>query len=171
MLSGQASKSFWKVQMSTVERGSRITPFLWFDTNAEEAVAFYLSVFENSRQTAKFVRETDDPSGPKGTVLTIGFELEGLAFTALNGGPFHKFNEAISFAIRCDDQKEIDYYWEKLTDGGSEIACGWLKDKFGLCWQVVPANIVELLKHPNAMQAMMQMKKLDIAALERAGQS
>ena len=116
------------------------------------------------------IREVDDPSGPKGTVLTMNFELEGLQFTALNGGPIHKFNEAVSFVIRCNDQSEIDYYWEKLTDGGSEIACGWLKDKFGLCWQVVPSRIGELLKHPKAMQAMMQMKKLDIAALERAGQ-
>lgn len=157
--------------MSAVERGSRITPFLWFDTNAEEAVTFYLSVFKNSRQTAKLVRGVDDPSGPKGTVLTVNFELDGLAFTALNGGPHYKFNEAVSFVVSCADQKEIDYYWEKLSSGGSEIACGWLKDRFGLCWQVVPANIGELIKTPQAMQAMMQMKKLDIAALERAGQS
>jgi len=156
--------------MTTFEHAARITPFLWFDKNADEAVAFYLSIFKNSRQTGKMIREVDDPSGPKGTTLTIGFELDGLQFTALNGGPFHKFNEAVSFAIRCDNQSEIDYYWDKLTDGGSEIACGWLKDKFGLCWQVVPARIGELLKHPKAMQAMMQMKKLDIAELERAGQ-
>lgn len=156
--------------MSAVERGSRITPFLWFETNAEEAVTFYLSVFKNSRQIGKLVREIDDPSGPKGTVLTIDFELDGLHFTALNGGPFHKFNESISFVVRCADQKEIDYYWEKLTEGGSEVACGWLKDKFGLSWQVVPANIPELVKPPKAMQAMMKMKKLDIAELERAGQ-
>jgi predicted 3-demethylubiquinone-9 3-methyltransferase (glyoxalase superfamily) len=156
--------------MSASEQSPRITPFLWFDSNAEEAVAFYLSVFKNSRQTAKMIREVDDPSGPKGTVLTIGFELEGLPFTALNGGPFHKFNEAVSFVIPCENQSEIDYYWEKLVDGGSAIACGWLKDKFGLCWQVVPARIGDLLKRPGAMQAMMQMKKLDIAALERAGQ-
>jgi predicted 3-demethylubiquinone-9 3-methyltransferase (glyoxalase superfamily) len=157
--------------MSAVERGPRITPFLWFDSNAEEAVAFYLSVFKNSRQTAKLVREIDDPSGPKGTLLTVTFELEGLEFTALNGGPFHKFNEAVSFVVRCDDQKSIDYYWEKLTDGGSEVACGWLKDKFGLSWQVVPANIGELVNRPQAMQAMMKMKKLDIAELERAGRA
>lgn len=157
--------------MSALESFPRITPFLWFDSNAEEAVAFYLSVFKNSRQTAKMIREVDDPSGPKGTVLTIGFELEGLPFTALNGGPFHKFNEAVSFVIPCENQSEIDYYWGKLADGGSEIACGWLKDKFGLCWQVVPSRIGELLKRPGAMQAMMQMKKLEIAALERAGQS
>lgn len=157
--------------MSSLNFNARITPFLWFDSNAEQAVAYYLSVFKNSRQTSKMVRETDDPSGPKGTVLTIGFELEGLQFTALNGGPVYKFNEAVSFAVRCDNQDEIDYYWDKLTDGGSEIACGWLKDRFGLCWQVTPARIGELIKHPKAMQAMMQMKKLNIAELERAGQS
>jgi len=157
--------------MSKSEQSPRITPFLWFDTNAEEAVNYYLGVFKNSRQTGKMVREVDDPSGPKGSVLTISFELDGLPFTALNGGPFHKFNEAVSFVVRCEDQAEIDHYWEKLTDGGSEIACGWLKDRFGLCWQVVPARIGELVSHPKAMQAMMQMKKLDIAELERAGRS
>lgn len=157
--------------MCAVERASRITPFLWFETNAEEAVAFYLTVFKNSRQTAKLAREIDDPSGKAGTLLTIGFELEGLEFTALNGGPFHKFNESVSFVVRCDDQQQIDYYWEKLTDGGSEVACGWLKDKFGLSWQVVPANIGELVSRPKAMQAMMKMKKLDIAELQRASRS
>jgi predicted 3-demethylubiquinone-9 3-methyltransferase (glyoxalase superfamily) len=171
MRSEQASQLFRTVSMSAVERISRITPFLWFDTNAEEAVAFYLSVFKNARQTGKLVRQIDDPSGPAGTVLTIDFELNGLHFTALNGGPFYKFNESISFVIRCDDQEQIDYYWEKLTDGGSETACGWLKDKFGLSWHVVPANIGELLNPPKAMQAMMKMKKLDIAELERAGRS
>lgn len=157
--------------MSSFEHAARITPFLWFDTNAEEAALFYLSVFKNSRETSRLVREIDDPSGPKGTVLTIGFELDGLQFTALNGGPYYKFNEAVSFVIRCDNQKEIDYYWEKLVGGGSEIQCGWLRDKFGLCWQVVPARLGELLKAPKAMQAMMKMKKLDIDELERAGQS
>jgi len=157
--------------MSAVENASRITPFLWFDSNAEEAVTFYLGVFKNSRQTGKMVRQIDDPSGPKGSVLIINFELEGLQFTALNGGPGHKFNDAVSFVVRCENQNEIDYYWDKLTDGGSEIACGWLKDKFGLSWQVVPARIGELIKHPEAMQAIMQMKKLDIATLERAGKS
>jgi predicted 3-demethylubiquinone-9 3-methyltransferase (glyoxalase superfamily) len=159
------------VLMSAVEQAARISPFLWFDRNAEEAVAFYLSVFKNSRQTSKLIRQADDPSGPKGTVLTIGFELEGLQFTALNGGSMYKFNEAVSFFVRCENQEEIDHYWSKLTaDGGSEIACGWLKDKFGLCWQIVPARIMDLIKHPKAMQAMMGMKKLDIGALERAAQ-
>ncbi len=157
--------------MNAFENVSRITPFLWFDTQAEEAVAFYLSVFKNARQTGILHRQVDDPSGPKGSVLTISFELEGLQFTALNGGPFHKFNEAVSFVVRCDDQEQIDDYWAKLIDGGNAIACGWLKDKFGRCWQVVPGRIAELIKHPKAMQAMMQMKKLDIAELERAGQS
>ncbi len=157
--------------MSSLEQNARITPFLWFESNAEEAVAFYLSVFKNSRQTGKMIREIDDPSGPKGSVLIINFELEGLQFTALNGGSTYKFNEAVSFVVRCDNQSEIDYYWEKLTDGGSEIACGWLRDKFGLCWQVTPARIAELIRHPKAMQAMTQMKKLDIEVLERAGKS
>jgi len=158
------------IQMAVFEQYPRITPFLWFDTNAEEAVEFYLAVFKNSRILGTFRREIDDPSGPKGTMLTISFELDGLHFTALNGGPFHKFNEAVSFAIRCDNQEQIDYYWSKLTEGGSEIQCGWLKDKFGLCWQVVPARLADLIKHPKAMLAMMQMKKLDIAELERAAQ-
>jgi len=157
--------------MSSLEQNARITPFLWYESKAEEAVAFYLGVFKNSRQTGKMIREIDDPSGPKGSVLLINFELEGLQFTALNGGSMYKFNEAVSFVVRCDNQSEIDYYWDKLTDGGSEIACGWLRDKFGLCWQVTPARIAELIKHPKAMQAMMQMKKLDIAELERAGRS
>ena len=157
--------------MSALANVGRITPFLWFNANAEEAVSFYLSVFKNSRQTGKMVRQIDDPSGRKGTVLTISFELEGLPFTALNGGPGHDFNESVSFVVRCEDQKEIDYYWEKLTDGGAEIACGWLKDKFGLRWQVVPAHIGDLIKNPKGMEAMMRMKKFDIAELERAGQS
>jgi predicted 3-demethylubiquinone-9 3-methyltransferase (glyoxalase superfamily) len=157
--------------VSTFEHLARITPFLWFDANAQEAVDFYLTVFKNSRKTDTFIREIDDPSGKAGSVLTVSFELEGLQFTALNGGPFHNFNEAVSFVVRCDTQQEIDSYWSKLVDGGSEIACGWLKDKFGLCWQIVPARLPEWIKHPKAMQAMMQMKKLDIAVLERSAQS
>jgi len=159
--------------MSAMESNPRITPFLWFDSNAEEAVDFYLSVFKNSRRLGE-MRNTsiDDPRVvPKGSVLTISFELDGQRFTALNGGPAHQFTDAVSFVVRCDTQDEIDDYWSKLTAGGSEIACGWLKDKFGLTWQVVPARIAELISHPKAMQAMMQMKKLDIAALERAAQT
>jgi predicted 3-demethylubiquinone-9 3-methyltransferase (glyoxalase superfamily) len=153
--------------MSSLENASRITPFLWFDANAEEAVDFYLSVFKNSRRLGE-LRNTGDAPGPKGGILTISFELDGQKFTALNGGPNFKFTEAISFVVRCDTQDEVDYYWAKLTAGGSEIQCGWLKDKFGLCWQVVPAQLSELLRHPRAMQAMMKMKKLDIAEMERA---
>ena len=153
--------------MSALQDFPRITPFLWFDSNAEEAVQFYLTVFPNSRRLEALLA-ADDSQGPKGSILTIAFELDGQKFTALNGGPTYKFTEATSFVIRCDNQQEIDSYWAKLTDGGSEIQCGWLKDKFGLSWQVVPANISDLVKHPKAMQAMMRMKKLDIAELERA---
>ncbi len=157
--------------MGPLENFPRITPFLWFDGNAEEAVDFYLTVFKNSRRLELLRSSTDTPSGPKGMVLTVSFELDGLRFTALNGGPYHKFSEAVSFVVRCDTQEEVDYYWERLTDGGGEVACGWLKDKFGLSWQVVPARLPELIRHPKAMEAMMQMKKLDIATLERAAQS
>ncbi|HXS12178.1 MAG TPA: VOC family protein [Acidobacteriaceae bacterium] len=145
----------------------KITPFLWFDNNAEEAVDFYLSVFPNSRRTGE-LRSGDAGPGPKGSIVTIGFELDGQPFTALNGGPDHQFNEAVSFVVHCKSQAEIDDYWTKLGDGGSEIACGWLKDRFGLRWQIIPDNIAELLRHPAAMRAMMTMKKLDIAALEAA---
>jgi len=157
--------------MSMFEEFPRISPFLWFDGNAEEAVGFYLTVFSNSRKLDEMRSPVETPGAPPGKVLTISFELDGLKFTALNGGPDHQFNEAVSFVVRCDNQDEIDYYYTKLLEGGgSEIACGWLKDKFGLRWQVVPANIGELIRHPKAMEAMMQMKKFDIAALERAAQ-
>jgi len=156
--------------MAAFENFPRITPFLWFDANAEEAVEFYLSVFKNSRRLGE-LRNTGDAPGPKGGILTLSFELDGLRFTALNGGPAYKFNEAVSFVIRCETQAEVDYYWEKLTAGGQEIACGWLRDKFGLCWQVVPSRLPELVSNPKGMQAMMKMKKLDIAELERAAQS
>jgi len=156
--------------MSNFQDFPRITPFLWFDSNAEEAVEFYLTVFKNSRRLDA-VRNTGDAPGPKGGVLTIAFELDGQRFTALNGGPAYKFTEAISFVVRCDTQDEVDEYWSQLTAGGSEIQCGWLKDRFGLCWQTVPARLPELIKHPKAMQAMMGMKKLDIAELERAAKS
>jgi predicted 3-demethylubiquinone-9 3-methyltransferase (glyoxalase superfamily) len=153
--------------MSDLQNSSRITPFLWFDSNAEEATDFYISIFKNSRRLTE-LRNTGDAPGPKGGVLTVAFELDGLRFTALNGGPHFKFNEAISFVVTCDSQEEIDYYWSKLTAGGREVQCGWLKDKFGLSWQIVPARLPELLKHPKAMQAMMKMTKFDIAELERA---
>jgi predicted 3-demethylubiquinone-9 3-methyltransferase (glyoxalase superfamily) len=156
--------------MSALENFPRITPFLWFDSNAEEAVEFYLTVFKNSRRLDELRNDGNTP-GPKGSILTIAFELDGQKFTALNGGPNFKFTEAISFTVRCDSQQEVDDYWSKLTAGGTEIQCGWLKDKFGLSWQIVPARLPDLIKHPKAMQAMMKMKKLDIAELERAVQS
>ena len=152
---------------------SRITPFLWFDQNAEEAADFYVSIFPNSRKLGELKSDLDNRNlPPKGKPVTVSFDLDGLRFTALNGGPAHagQFNEAISFVVSCKDQAEIDCYWEKLlAGGGQEIACSWLKDKYGLRWQIVPANIGELLSKPKAMQAMMGMKKLDIAALEAAG--
>jgi predicted 3-demethylubiquinone-9 3-methyltransferase (glyoxalase superfamily) len=156
--------------MSALENIPRITPFLWFDSNAEEAVEFYLSVFHNSRRLDE-LRNAGDAPGPKGGILTIAFELDGQKFTALNGGPTYKFTEAVSFVVRCDTQDEVDYYWERLSAGGSEVQCGWLKDKFGLSWQIVPAHIADLVRKPKAMQAMMKMIKLDIAELERAAQS
>lgn len=156
--------------MSALENFPRISPFLWFDSNAEEAADFYVSVFKNSRRLDQ-LRNPDDSSGPKGKVLTVAFELDGQKFTALNGGPMFKFSEAISFTVRCDSQQEVDEYWSKLTAGGSESQCGWLKDKFGLSWQIVPAQLPNLVKNPKAMKAMMGMKKIDIAELERAAKS
>jgi predicted 3-demethylubiquinone-9 3-methyltransferase (glyoxalase superfamily) len=156
--------------MTAFQNFPRITPFLWFDSNAEEAVAFYLSVFKNSRRLDE-LRPKDDTAGQKGSVLTIAFELDGQKFTALNGGPLFKFTEAVSFVVRCESQEEVDYYYSKLSAGGSESQCGWLKDKFGLSWQIVPARLPDLIKNPKAMQAMLQMKKLDIRELERAAQS
>ena len=153
--------------MTALQSFPRITPFLWFDSNAEEAVDFYLTVFKNSRRLDGLASSTDT-TVPKGKVLTISFELDGQKFTALNGGPHFKFTEAVSFFVRCDSQEEVDYYWSKLLAGGKESQCGWLKDKFGLSWQIVPAQLPELLKHPKAMQAMMKMKKLDIAELKKA---
>jgi len=154
--------------MGALETFPRITPFLWFDSNAEEAVEFYISVFKNSRRLQD-VRNLDENHAPIGTILTIAFELDGQKFTALNGGPQFKFTEAISFTVRCDSQQEVDDYWSKLTaDGGSEVMCGWLKDKYGLFWQIVPAQLPDLLSNVNVVQAMYKMKKLDIAELERA---
>jgi predicted 3-demethylubiquinone-9 3-methyltransferase (glyoxalase superfamily) len=149
----------------------KITPFLWFEKEAEEAMNFYVSVFKNSK-VGTITRYGDAGPGPKGSVLTASFELEGQNFVALNGGPQFKFTEAISFVINCESQEEIDYFWNKLTSGGGqESMCGWLKDKFGLSWQVTPAEIPELLAGPKSnqvMQAVMQMKKLDLHALRRA---
>lgn len=156
--------------MSAFENFPRITPFLWFDSNAEEAVEFYLSVFKNSRRLDE-LRNTGDAPGPKGSILTISFELDGQPFIALNGGPGYPFTQAVSLVVRCDSQKEVDDYWAKLSAGGKEIQCGWLIDKFGMYWQITPANLHELIKHPKAMQAMMKMVKIDIAEVERAAKS
>lgn len=151
----------------------KITPFLWFETQAEEAAKFYVSVFKNSKIT-NIMRVGDAGPGPKGSVLVVGFEIEGVAFSALNGGPNFKINEAISFVVHCESQQEVDDYWSKLSEGGKEIQCGWLKDKFGVAWQVVPTAFFKLAADPDpakaarVMQAMMKMVKLDIAALERA---
>lgn len=154
--------------MGALESSSRITPFLWFDSNAEEAADFYISVFKNSRRL-EILRNNGAAPGPKDGVLTVAFELDGTKFTALNGGPANKFTDAVSFVVWCDSQEEIDYYWSRLTEGGTEVACGWLRDKFGLAWQITPSRIAELLRSPNAMKAMMGMKKLVIAELEQAG--
>lgn len=153
---------------------SKITPFLWFDNNLGEAINFYTSVFKNSK-VSNIVTYNDVSAGPVEKVTTATFELEGQQFMALDGGPMFKFTEAVSFFVSCNDQAEIDYYWEKLTEGGEESRCGWLKDKFGLSWQIVPYNLGQLLnnsdpqKAKNAMSAMMQMGKLDMAVLEKAG--
>lgn len=155
--------------MALFQQYPRITPFLWFDNNASEAVDFYLSIFKNSRRLD--APSADAPGSTKRPVVTVPFELDGQVLTAINAGPHFKFNEAVSFMIRCDSQQEVDYYWEKLTAGGSESQCGWLKDKFGLSWQVVPAILPDLIKHPKAMQSMLGMRKLDIAELQRAASS
>ena len=146
----------------------KITPFLWFDDNAEEAMNFYVSIFKNSKIL-------NVSRGPDGKVFTASFELDGQELSVLNGGPHFKFNESISMFVNCETQQEVDYFWEKLTaDGGEEVQCGWLKDKFGLSWQIVPTALGELMgsgtpeQSKRVMDAMLQMKKLDIAGLQRA---
>lgn len=151
----------------------KITPFLWFNNNAEEAMSFYSSIFKNSKVTA-ITRNGPQGPGPEGTLLTASFHLEGQEFVALNGGPMFKFTEAISFVVNCETQEEVDSFWEKLSEGGAESRCGWLKDKFGLSWQIVPVILPKLLsgedkgKAQRAMNAMMQMGKIIIADLENA---
>jgi predicted 3-demethylubiquinone-9 3-methyltransferase (glyoxalase superfamily) len=151
----------------------RIVPNLWFDTEAEEAAEFYISVFKNSR-VRHVARYTEAGPRPAGTVMTVEFELDGQRFVGINGGPEFKFDEAVSFQIDCETQEEIDYYWERLTDGGKESQCGWLTDRYGLSWQVVPTGMEELFDDPDpkraerAMQALLGMSKLDIAALRSA---
>lgn len=151
----------------------RITPFLWFDANAEEAVDFYTSIFKNSK-----IKDTgrygDSGPGPKGSVMVIRFELDGEEFMALNGGPQFKFTEAISLVVNCKNQEEVDHYWDELSQGGQTVQCGWLKDKFGLSWQIVPTILGELMedkdpqRRERVMKAMMQMVKLDVDGLARA---
>ncbi len=154
-------------------RIQKITPFLWFDNQAEEAAGFYTSIFKNSRIDA-VTRYGEAGPGPKGSVMTIAFELDGQKFTALNGGPHFQFTEAISFVVHCETQQEVDELWEKLSEGGKEVQCGWLKDKYGLSWQIVPTVLIEMMKDQNAerkervMKAMFKMKKLDIAGLNDA---
>lgn len=156
----------------------KITPFLWFDNQAEEAAKFYASIFKNSKvgEITRYDEAAAQASGrPAGSAMTVEFELEGQRFTGLNGGPTFKFTEAVSFAVSCETQEEVDYFWSKLTaDGGAESQCGWLKDKFGLSWQITPKILIELLKDKDkaksqrAMKAMLQMRKIDIAKLEEA---
>ncbi|HEX6916274.1 MAG TPA: VOC family protein [Chitinophagaceae bacterium] len=153
----------------------KITPFLWFDDNAEEAVNFYTRIFPDAEITEIF-RWPENMPGKAGTVLTIGFRLFGQDYTAMNGGPQFKFNESVSFVVHCDSQEEVDKYWDLLMDGGTAQACGWLKDRFGLSWQIVPDKIIRLMQDPDkekatrAMQAMMQMVKLDLHGVEKAYQ-
>jgi predicted 3-demethylubiquinone-9 3-methyltransferase (glyoxalase superfamily) len=154
-----------------------IMPCLWFDTQAEAAANHYVSIFPKSKlgKITRYGKEGKEIHGkPAGSVLTVEFEIEGVKFLALNGGPQFKFDEAVSFQVLCETQADIDYFWSKLAEGGEEGPCGWLKDKFGLSWQVVPTVLPEMLQDPNAgradraMKAMLQMRKLDIAALQRA---
>jgi predicted 3-demethylubiquinone-9 3-methyltransferase (glyoxalase superfamily) len=155
----------------------KITPFLWYENQAEEAANFYASIFKNS--SVGSITRYDDASAkaagrPEGSAMTVEFQLEGQNFVALNGGPHFKFTEAVSFVVNCENQEEVDYFWEKLSEGGAESQCGWLKDKYGLSWQVVPTILPELLKQKDpakakrVMEAMLQMKKIDTKALKQA---
>ena len=151
----------------------KITPFFWFDGQAEEAANYYVSIFKNSSVT-KVTNYLGGSPGDEGTVMTVAFTLEGQEFTALNGGPDFQFSQAISFVINCNSQEEVDYYWTKLSEGGEIQACGWLKDKYGVAWQITPVKLIEMINDPDrqkaqrAFSAMLQMEKLDIAQLERA---
>jgi predicted 3-demethylubiquinone-9 3-methyltransferase (glyoxalase superfamily) len=154
----------------------KITPFLWFDNNAEEAVNFYLSVFKNSK-AGRISRYGDAVPARKGTVMTAEFSLEGIEFVALNAGPHFKFNEAVSFVVNCETQEEVDYYWERLSEGGEKSRCGWLKDKFGLSWQITPTILTELINDPDeakvdrVMKAMLEMDKIEIEPIRKAADS
>jgi len=154
----------------------KISPFLWFDSNAEEAVDFYVSIFKDSK-IKDVSRYGDAGPGPKGQVMVMSFEIEGQEFVALNGGPRFKFTEAVSFVVHCNGQKEVDHYWDKLLEGGGQTqACGWLKDRYGLSWQIVPVEFFELMKDKNpavrnrVMQAMMGMVKFDVEGLKKAAE-
>jgi len=153
----------------------RITPFLWFDDQAEEAAEHYVSIFENSRIT-NISRYNEAGPGEPGSVMTVSFELDGQPFVGINGGPVQHFTEAVSFVVDCQTQEEVDRYWQRLSDGGEENVCGWLRDRFGLSWQITPRILLDLLDDPDrakaarVMAAMLQMKKIDIAALERAAE-
>jgi predicted 3-demethylubiquinone-9 3-methyltransferase (glyoxalase superfamily) len=153
----------------------KITPFLWFDGRAEEAATFYTAIFPNSK-IVSMMRSGDAGPGPKGSVMSATFELQGQEFIALNGGPMFTFSPAISFFVHCETQEEVDHFWEKLSDGGEKQRCGWLRDKFGVSWQVVPTVLGQLLQDKDAekskrvMNAMLQMDKLDIASLKRANE-
>lgn len=147
----------------------KITTFLWFNDNAEEAVNFYTSLFKNSK-ILNISRYGEAGPGPKGSAMGVTFQLEGQEFMALNGGPHFTFTPAISLMVRCETQQEIDSFWEKLSSGGKKGRCGWLEDKYGLSWQVIPSVLGELLKKPSAMNAMMQMDKLDIGRLKQAAE-
>jgi predicted 3-demethylubiquinone-9 3-methyltransferase (glyoxalase superfamily) len=164
---------------TTNGRFQRITPFLWFDDQAEEAANFYTAIFDNSRvlNINRYGKEAAQASGRKeGSAMTVAFQLDGQDFTALNGGPVFKFNAAVSLVVHCHSQQEVDHYWNHLSHGGDEKAqqCGWLKDKFGVSWQVVPTQLIQFLSDPDpeksrkAMQAMLKMKKIDLAALQTA---
>jgi predicted 3-demethylubiquinone-9 3-methyltransferase (glyoxalase superfamily) len=171
----QAGAATTSKDQGTQPRTQKITTFLWFDQNAEEAANFYVSIFKNSK-VLNIVRNGDAGPGPKGSVLTVAFQLDGQEFAALNGGPQFKFTEAISQVVHCQTQEEVDYFWEKLSEGGQQVECGWLKDKFGLSWQITPDVLLELLqdsdsqKSQRVMKAMMQMKKLDIKGLTQAAE-
>jgi predicted 3-demethylubiquinone-9 3-methyltransferase (glyoxalase superfamily) len=151
----------------------KITPFLWFDGQAEEAANFYVSIFKDSK-VLNIARYGDAGPGPKGSVMMVTFQLEGQDFMALNGGPIYSFTPAISFFVSCETQTEVDQFWDKLTAGGSEVQCGWLKDKFGLSWQIIPKALIELMqdkdpvKSQRVFKAMLQMTKIDIEGLQRA---
>ena len=151
----------------------KITPFLWYDSQAEQAAEFYIGIFKNSK-IVTVARYGEAGPGPKGSVMTVEFELDGQRFVALNGGPLFQFNESVSFVVNCEKQDEVDYFWDKLSAGGETSQCGWLKDKFGLSWQVTPTVLAELISDPDpekserVMKAMLEMEKIDIATLRKA---